>query len=288
MAGSEDEHHGERGQQAKDKFKSWFKKLKNTPTNTGGQSSLPLRHDKLPTTGNKKIEWTETPGAQSIAPNTAQNTSLGRTSNLAATKDLERSKSSVAQTVVPPVIEPRPDTTPISRPESAQPVPSKVDLPSTSSLCAVDSTTPPTFHVDSGQPSNSLKPIDELWNEAYEELKEKEKTLMKDYEAEMSQDMTTMLGSISLALGAPELAVRRKEQMRALVEKKVVEAKKNAWKLTYGDQEVIVRDLAKPIVNLINDAEKFVDGLVSANPYASIAWVGVSLILPVSPEFQYT
>jgi hypothetical protein len=44
--------------------------------------------------------------------------------------------------------------------------------------------------------------------------------------------------------------------MAALVEKKVAEAQKNAWKLRYGDNEVVLKDLAEPAVKLINDAEK--------------------------------
>jgi hypothetical protein len=47
----------------------------------------------------------------------------------------------------------------------------------------------------------------------------------------------------------------------------VAEAKKNAWKLRYGDNEIVLKDLAEPAVKLINDAEKFVHGVVSASPY---------------------
>jgi hypothetical protein len=47
----------------------------------------------------------------------------------------------------------------------------------------------------------------------------------------------------------------------------VVEAKKNAWKLRYGNNEIVLKDLAEPAVKLINDAEKFVHGVVSASPY---------------------
>ncbi|KAN0115502.1 hypothetical protein V8E51_005046 [Hyaloscypha variabilis] len=169
------------------------------------------------------------------------------------------------------------DTTQAGKPSSAQPVAEKKHVPV---LDTVD-TAVAGSHVESKQPPVSLKPIGELWNEAYEELKDKEKSLVKDYEAAISKDIGMILGSTSLALGAPGVAVMRQEQMTALVEKKVEEAKKNAWKLKYGDNEVLLRDLAEPVVNVINDAEKFVDGLVSANPYASIAWAGVSLLLPL-------
>jgi len=52
----------------------------------------------------------------------------------------------------------------------------------------------------SKEAQNSPNPISELWNEAYEELKEKEASLVKDYEAAMMKDMTAMLGNISLAI----------------------------------------------------------------------------------------
>jgi hypothetical protein len=48
-----------------------------------------------------------------------------------------------------------------------------------------------------------------------------------------------------------------------------------------------LRDLAGTVVNIIKDAENFVDGAVSANPYASIAWAGVSLLLPVCLSIRY-
>jgi hypothetical protein len=145
----------------------------------------------------------------------------------------------------------------------------------------------PTSSKDIAQ-SSKPGPICELWNEAYEGLKDKEERLMKDYEAAISKDMTTILASTSLALAAPQVGVRRREQMAALLEKKTAEAKKNTWKLIYGtDNEVLLRDLAGTVVNIIKDAENFVDGAVSANPYASIAWAGVSLLLPVCLSIRY-
>jgi hypothetical protein len=231
MAGSEADRSGEgkKKEKKRDRLTSLFKKLKDRPTKTDEQSSLPHRPSEPLATANQ------------------------------------------------------PDTTQASKSSSAQPVADKEDVP-------IVNTTLVGSYIASKQPTEPRKPISELtelWNEAYEELKDKEESLMKKYEDEMSKDMTTMLGSTSLALGASEVAVRRKEQMTVLVDKKVVEAKKSAWKLKYGDHEILLRDLAEPVVNIINDAEKFVDGAVSANPYASIAWAGVSLLLPVSLEFRY-
>ena len=131
--------------------------------------------------------------------------------------------------------------------------------------------------------SARLESMSDLWNEAYEELKETEPKLVGQYEAVMSKEMSTILGNKSLPHGVPEDFTMKKEQMAALVAQKVAEAKVNIWKLKYGDNDILAKDLVDPVVNLINDAEEF--GALSTNSDALIAWAGVSLLLPVSLGF---
>jgi hypothetical protein len=270
MAGSEDGRSGQKRQKGKDWLKSPFMKLNNMSTKAGERSLRPHRPNKLSTSKTKSPNGTKTPVAQSAISGVAQSASLGFVENASMESALEMPAPSGARAAEPSVMETRLGAASTSRPSSAQ-LDTKSD--NLSVLGAVDTT--PTASVIASKASRlSLKPIKELWNEAYEELKEKEESIIKDYEAAMSEH------------GAPKVPVGRKEQMAALVEKKVAEAKKNTWKLRYGDNEVVLKDLAEPIVKLISDAEKFVDGLVSANPYASIAWAGVSLLLPVSLEIQ--
>ena len=283
MTGSEDGRNWQKRQKGKDWLKSPFTKLKNMSTKAGERSSLPRRPNKLSTSETKRSDGAETLGAQSTISGIAQSTSLGSVENASMESALEMPASSGARAVEPSAMETRPGTAPTSRSSSAQPATNNDNL---SVLGAVDKI-PTASRIASKTSTLSLKPIKELWNEAYEELKEKEKSIIKDYEDAMPEDISMALGSISLTLGAPEVPVRRKKQMVALVEKKVAEAKKNAWKLRYGDNEVVLKDLAEPAVKLINDAGEFVDRVVSANPYASIAWAGVSLLLPVSLEIQY-
>jgi hypothetical protein len=128
-----------------------------------------------------------------------------------------------------------------------------------------------------------LKPIHDLWNEAYEELKGKEKGLIKDYEVIMSKNLIGVVASTnSMFLGSN---ITRHEQMEALLEDKLAQVKSEVWKLKFGDKVVPVQDLAAPVVGIINWADQYVNAAVSANPYASIAWAGVSLLLPVSVTF---
>jgi hypothetical protein len=52
--------------------------------------------------------------------------------------------------------------------------------------------------------------------------------------------------------------------------------------LRFNGIDIAFEELAKPVLAIVNWADKYVTGALSANPYASIAWAGVGLILPVS------
>jgi hypothetical protein len=63
---------------------------------------------------------------------------------------------------------------------------------------------------------------------------------------------------------------------------RVKEAEKNTWKLKFGGKEVPVKDLIQKVARILDWANQYINGAVSANPFASIAWAGVGLLLPVS------
>lgn len=281
MAGSEDGRSGEKLQKGKDWLKSPFTKLKNMFTKAGQRSLLPRRPNKLSTSETKSYEGTETPGAQSTISGVAQRTSLGSVENASMESALEIPASSGARAAEPSVMETRPGASSTSRPHSAQPTTNNDNL---SVLGAVD-TISTASRIASKASTLSLKPIKELWNEAYEELKEKEKSIIKDYEDAMSEDIRqSWVAYLSHSELLKYLSGRRSRWQPWL--RRWQKQKKNAWKLRYGEHEVVLKDLAEPAVKLINDAEKFVHRVVSTNPYASIAWAGISLLLPVSLEIQ--
>jgi ElaB/YqjD/DUF883 family membrane-anchored ribosome-binding protein len=124
-------------------------------------------------------------------------------------------------------------------------------------------------------------PISELWNKAYEDLKSdpKDQKLIKNYEAIIATDISTMVASTAQIL-APVKASSKDNMLRVL-DKKVTEVKENKWRLRFHDHEVLAEDLVKPVISMIDMADQYVSAAVSANPYASIAWAGVGLILPV-------
>jgi hypothetical protein len=127
---------------------------------------------------------------------------------------------------------------------------------------------------DSSQATSAIKPIRELWNQAYDDLRAKEANLVKDYEATLYENLATMVISDSIP--------GREGQMKIILEKKVEEVKKNMWKLQFGTSEVPVKDLVQPVIGIIDWANQYINAAVSLNPYASLAWAGVGLLLPVS------
>jgi hypothetical protein len=81
--------------------------------------------------------------------------------------------------------------------------------------------------------------------------------------------------------------MERKDQMAVFLNKKVEEVKNNTWKLKFGGQDIPLKDLARPVVGIIEWADDYISGALSTNPYSSIAWSGISLLLPVSYQFFF-
>jgi hypothetical protein len=115
-------------------------------------------------------------------------------------------------------------------------------------------------------------PIRELWNLAYEKLREEDAELVQRYETELN---------VAGGRAALETKDSRREQMDAVLRGKVDEVTRDAWKLKFGSSEVPIRDLAGPVLSVLDSANDYITGAVNGNPYASIAWSGVSLLLPV-------
>jgi hypothetical protein len=70
--------------------------------------------------------------------------------------------------------------------------------------------------------------------------------------------------------------------MNIILKAKVDEVNKNVWKLKFGGKDVPVKDLMQPVAGTIDWANDYTSDALSANPYESLAWAGVSLLLPVS------
>lgn len=128
--------------------------------------------------------------------------------------------------------------------------------------------------------STGAVPIVELWNEAYEQLRKTDPTLVDKYEAEISLKVSTMVGATVAMSGLGKIS--RKEQMEVLVRKKLEENENGKWRIPLGHDRIAIRDLAGYVVSIVDWGKEFVGTALESSPYGSIAWAGVCLLLPVS------
>ena len=149
-----------------------------------------------------------------------------------------------------------------------------------------------------GEPSNSAnvepivdvkkstsRPIVELWDEAYDEMAKKDKSLVADYETQLSKSLAGA-GASSAVVSSRLGKKQRCEQMQILLAKKIKEIDEGEWKLKFKDHELAVKDLVEPVVGVIDWAKDFIGTSLESSPYGSIAWAGVCVLLPVSAIFS--
>lgn len=116
-------------------------------------------------------------------------------------------------------------------------------------------------------------PIRQLWNVAYETLREEDATLIKEYEIKLQ-------GSVVAGLSETlQSNANIQKRMWAILQSKMDDV--NKTKLKFGSSEVTVEDVSKVLLNVVKSANSFISQAVSASPPASIAWAGVSFLLPV-------
>ncbi|PHH83481.1 hypothetical protein CDD82_440 [Ophiocordyceps australis] len=133
-------------------------------------------------------------------------------------------------------------------------------------------------------PIDSDTPINELWHLAYEKLRVESEKLVKDYESNLGAVLSADLES---TLNSRE---KMRDWMDAIVQSKMEEVNRDTWKLKFKSSEVQVRDLVKPVLGIVNRANGYITKAISTNPTASMAWAGVSLMLPLllNPSEQGT
>lgn len=122
-------------------------------------------------------------------------------------------------------------------------------------------------------PSTENTPIRELWKVAYEKLQEENGTLIKSYETELEKSVAA-----SLMQNLP-FKPNKRDQMEAILRIKLEEINNNVSSPTFKARAGDFMQLFVKIVDLAND---YISDAARANPYTSIAWTGVSLVLPVS------
>ncbi|KAL7948261.1 ankyrin repeat-containing domain protein [Trichoderma barbatum] len=116
-------------------------------------------------------------------------------------------------------------------------------------------------------------PIGELWDLAYKKIQQEDSALIEEYETRLRGSVTAALGS---TLGSEE---NRGKWMNIMLRCKMDEVQKNIWKFSFRGSEVQPAEVVQPILGVVKMANDFIATALASNPYASLAWTGVSALL---------
>lgn len=124
-------------------------------------------------------------------------------------------------------------------------------------------------------------PPNDLWDRAYELLREDEnsKQVIQAYEKILLSELEE--GNDSPTISAGLGTSRREGQMSALVQKKLKAVDDAQWKFFPGDKTVEVKAQLDRIVKAVLFAKDFVSSAVGTEPHAALAWAGVCMLLPL-------
>lgn len=111
---------------------------------------------------------------------------------------------------------------------------------------------------------------------AYEKLRQEDAKLIQDYEAKIKEDL---IASSGLSLSP---SINARERMEILLKNKMDKVKRDAWKLQFGESEIQIADILPVFASIASKANAFISTALVANPPASLAWGGISALLPVS------
>jgi N-terminal domain of NWD NACHT-NTPase len=142
--------------------------------------------------------------------------------------------------------------------------------------------------VDQPALLHSEKPADNsnqtLWDNAYEKIEISDPKLFKDYERLMRdterviREKSANASSQSNSNNEPKTS---KDLLERIIDDGLRQQKANEIKVSVFGKEVSISSATSTFANFVLDFKEFVGAAVQASPPASLAWVGVCLMLPL-------
>jgi hypothetical protein len=133
---------------------------------------------------------------------------------------------------------------------------------------AASPATSPAADATSPAPSQDV----DLWTRAYEIFQSREPELMADYKkhlASLQDDHTD-----SADLSAPR-------SVESIVKQLLEDREKKQWRVSLLGKDIKIREQAERLTKFLLWSDPVVKNALSAQPYAALAWSGVTLLLPV-------
>jgi hypothetical protein len=154
-----------------------------------------------------------------------------------------------------------------SFPASIESTPEKL-----ASASSVDTKPPSSSVSHSDVGSTDIPPKDlDLWTLAYEKLEQRDQELMHMYK----QCLGLSLQDTSIA------DLSSSKSVSLVVDKLLDNREKKRWHLSVLGKDIEVRKQVEKLQKFIMWSDPLVKGALSAQPYAALAWIGVSLFVPV-------
>ena len=124
-------------------------------------------------------------------------------------------------------------------------------------------------HNDEVIPIGHSTKSEDLWKQAYDALELREQDLMCAYMLLLTPTRTNLTASLS-----PEM-------IETIVKSKIEDREANQMVINLGGKSVKVREQGEKVIKFILWSKDIVSQALSAQPYAALAWSGVSILLPV-------
>ncbi|KAF5558512.1 ankyrin repeat [Fusarium napiforme] len=123
-------------------------------------------------------------------------------------------------------------------------------------------------------PKESGNSIRQLWAVAYQSLRDEENSPVQVFEDQIRRNLPDIADRMILQESA-------KDWMNRVVQKQMNQVKRDTVKLRFGNFEVEAQEVVKSVLAVVDWSKDYVSKALSSNPTASIAWGGVTLLLPL-------
>ncbi|KAF5989890.1 hypothetical protein FBULB1_515 [Fusarium bulbicola] len=123
-------------------------------------------------------------------------------------------------------------------------------------------------------PTESHNSIRQLWAVAYKSLRDEEDSPVQVFEDQIRCNMPEIADRMSSDAST-------KDWMSNVVQTQMDQVKRDTLKLRFGNFEMEAQEVVKSVLAVVNWSKDYVSKALSSNPTASIAWGGVTLLLPV-------
>lgn len=151
---------------------------------------------------------------------------------------------------------------------------------SDSNEAIADSIAAETADVETAE---EAQPGETLWQTAFALARERDADLMAAFDKHLSD----ILHDLELVSDANESdaaihILSDKDKIKEVVAELVTRRKNKQWRFRFVSKDIEIRESVEALATILQKSDGLIKQIASLNPYASLAWSGVSMFLPVS------